>query len=134
MASRNRKKWVVVCLLATCLIVSTAEGARAQVPAVPAFEESGLRPATPILSQFPFESINLINRNVLLRFVDLELPGNGGFNLTFVRTINSRDGEWHFGIEQAPLEMRAVAGGSECLGNQWGVLLGGRQRRIFQLR
>ena len=38
-----------------------------------------------------------------MRFTDLVLPGDAGFNLSIVRTYNSRDARWRLGIGQAPL-------------------------------
>ncbi len=69
----------------------------------PAYEVQGFLPHQDYYSPLPFEYIDPLRGNVLLTFTDLSLPGNGGFNLDFVRTFNHHGSLWRFGVAGVPM-------------------------------
>jgi YD repeat-containing protein len=62
------------------------------------FSATGTQPARDAFSQLPFERIVTATGSVVLTFSDLALPGDGGSELRFVRSFNTKDGNWTFGI------------------------------------
>jgi hypothetical protein len=74
---------------------------RAQID--PVFDVAGPGIGRTMLSLLPFERIDSVTGNIFMSFTDLVLPGPAGFNLSFVRTYNSSDGKWRFGLDGVPL-------------------------------
>jgi len=56
------------------------------------FSTLGRQRYNPSFSLLPFEHIDVTSGNLLLSFVDLDLPGNGLLSLTVPRSYNLRDG------------------------------------------
>ena len=71
-------------LWAAALVGSTAWAAD------PVIDGKGFGPNRELVSQLPFEHVDPMTGNLLLTFTDLELPGNGGFDLRIQRTYNSK--------------------------------------------
>jgi len=89
-----------VCLLGLAVLASTSTIASASDPV---YDEVGNQYGRGYFAPLPFERIDTVTGNVFLSFTDLVLPGNAGFNISVLRTYNSKDARWHFGIGQAPL-------------------------------
>lgn len=86
--------WVVVCVLAV------AGRAWAQEED-PVFGRGGFDKAHPYFSQLPFENIDAASGGLVLTFTDFVLPGNGGMDLRFIHSYNSKHseaGDWTFGL------------------------------------
>jgi YD repeat-containing protein len=96
-------------ILAVCL-TTLASVAFAQAPPV---AQSGFQANRDYLSFFPWESIDTASGNVVLTFTDLELKGNNGRSLRFVRTFNNTTSlwstahgtKWTFGIAGVPMRV-----------------------------
>ena len=71
----------------------------------PDFSAKGLFPKRSYFAQFPFENVDMINGNLLLRFVDLSLPGNAGMDLRIERSFNKQTGLWRMGLGGVPMEV-----------------------------
>ncbi len=69
----------------------------------PVYDAAGPGSGRTMLSLLPFEHVDAVTGNVFLSFTDLSLPGPAGFDLNFVRTYNSADGKWRFGLAGVPL-------------------------------
>jgi hypothetical protein len=67
--------------------ISLASSAQAAHPVI---DNKGFTPNRELESQLPFEHVDPMTGNLLLTFTDLELPGNGGFDLRVQRTYNSK--------------------------------------------
>lgn len=94
-------RWGVVCLWMIAGIgVWGAAPARAQDPV---YDESGGQYGRGFFAPLPFEAIDVVTGNLMLKFTDLALPGNAGSTLAIVRTYNSRDAKWRFGVGGVPL-------------------------------
>jgi YD repeat-containing protein len=89
-----------VCLFAVVGLASLPGIARADDPV---YDANGLQYGRGYFSPLPFERLDTVTGNLYLSFTDFVLPGNAGFNLSVLRTYNSRDARWRFGIGQAPL-------------------------------
>jgi YD repeat-containing protein len=89
-----------VCLFVVVALASLPGIARADDPV---YDANGLQYGRGYFSPLPFERIDTVTGNVYLSFTDFVLPGNAGFSLSVLRTYNSRDARWRFGIGQAPL-------------------------------
>jgi hypothetical protein len=66
----------------------------------PAVNNSGIGRGHGTLSLAPWEQIDLFTGNVLLTFTDIDLPGNGGFNLTIRRVMDVKayGGSWYTSV------------------------------------
>ena len=93
---------VIVFLLALGMFAASP-CAWAQSP--PVFNATGSQPARDPFSQLPFERIDTATGGVVLTFSDLALPGDGGSELRFVRSFNTKDGQWTFGIAGAVMHV-----------------------------
>jgi hypothetical protein len=108
-------RFFVVVAIAAIAAPATRPGAQ-EAPA-PDFAPVGLQPGRAYFSQLPFESIDMINGNVILTFTDLALPGNAGMDLRLTRTYNHQEPgrKWEFGFAGVPLRIANPDGnGSEC--------------------
>jgi len=88
-------RWILT-LTTIAQVALGAAAARAQSPA--AFNATGIQPARDAFSQLPFERIDTATGGVVLTFSDLVLPGDGGSELRFVHSFNTKDGKWTFGL------------------------------------
>ena len=90
---------ILTTIVAFLLIGAACLPAAAQGPEWETAREKGvLREHGPI-GWSPWEVIDLWSGNVMLSFVDFDLQGNSGFNLTVRRVYNSKDsGSWTFDI------------------------------------
>ncbi|NOT28012.1 MAG: hypothetical protein HOP16_18160, partial [Acidobacteria bacterium] len=89
-------------------VVGVAAGAAAQTPVqVAAPDEKGFQPNRDYLSLLPFEAFDTASNNLILRFTDLALPGNGGRSLRIERVFsNSTFGKgWRMGIAGVPMQV-----------------------------
>ena len=64
----------------------------------PGFDPVGLQADRGYFSELPWETVDMVNGNLILKFTDLVLPGNAGMDLRFVRQYNGHGG-WQFGVE-----------------------------------
>jgi hypothetical protein len=71
----------------------------------PSFIPIGLHPKQAYFGQLPFESIDMVNGNLILTFTDLVLPGDAGMHLVVQRTFNRQGTGWHFGLRGVPMEV-----------------------------
>jgi RHS repeat-associated protein len=69
------------------------------------FTAAGLHPNQRYSSEFPFEHISTLSGGLTLTFTDLVLPGNGGRDLRFTRSYNSKSDAWTFGLDGVPLRV-----------------------------
>ena len=78
-----------------------------QSPPASAFDPVTLQPGRGYFSQLPFESVDMVNGHVTLRFTDLVLPGHAGLDLRFTRTYNRdrQGGYWFFGFADVPVRV-----------------------------
>jgi YD repeat-containing protein len=86
--------------LICCVISIGISAALAQDPVVDA---KGIHSNRDYFAQQPFENIDTYTGSLVLTFTDLVLPGNGGRDLRFTRTYNSKafkegGGFWTFGL------------------------------------
>jgi len=114
-----RRAQRVLCLgliTAAAIFAAPSTRLRAQT-APPSFEPTGLRPDRSYFGQLPFESIDMVNGNVLLTFSDLTLPGNAGMDLRLTRTYNHQVSgrTWEFGFAGVPLRIERPDGNGEDL-------------------
>jgi hypothetical protein len=86
---RSRGRSALLGVLAVGLTVFSAVVARAQAPDQSDLKALGHVPTHGTFSQFPWESIDTQNGNVVLSFTDVVLPGNAGFSLAIQRTWNA---------------------------------------------
>lgn len=100
-----------VALASIVLVATLTPTARpiAQTSTPPNFEPVGLQPQRAYFSQLPFESVDMVNGNVVLTFTDLILPGNAGMDLRLTRTYNHQESgrKWEFGFAGVPFACRA---------------------------
>src|SRR4030095_15479809 len=82
--------------ISALLALTVSQNVWAESSAV--FSATGLQPGRDSFSQLPFEHIDTATGSVVLTFSDLALPGDGGSELRFLRTYNTKDGNWTFGI------------------------------------
>ena len=99
--SKYGRRGLVAASLAAMIITIFVSDAAAQND--PVFDTKGFQPDRAVLGFQPFEHFDTVTGNMILTFTDLTLPGNAGFDVTFVRTYNSRTGEWRFGVAGIPL-------------------------------
>ena len=96
-------------LLFVCLAMMLSVPVAGRQEATPSFEPLALQPQRAYFSQFPFESIDMVNGNLILTFTDLVLPGNAGMDLVIQRTFNRNRhpgiGLWSFGIAGIPMQV-----------------------------
>jgi len=72
----------------------------------PGFNAQGFQQSRTYISELPFEHIDPFSGNVILTFTDLSLPGNAGFDLTWIRVHNSKiGGGWTFGVPGVPMKI-----------------------------
>lgn len=86
---------IVVCAVLFGAIVPSI-GVMAQAPG-PTFDPVGLQPKRGYFSQFPFETVDMVNGNLLLSFTTLTLPGNAGMNMVLQHSYNRQvvsGGQW----------------------------------------
>jgi hypothetical protein len=86
----------------------------------PTFDASGFQRDRAHFSQFPFESVDMINGNLMLSFTDLSLPGDAGLDLTLVRAYSRQATglQWTFGIAGVPILIAHPDGnGNQCCDN-----------------
>jgi YD repeat-containing protein len=76
----------------------------------PTYDVNGVQYGREFFAPLPFEHIDTVSGNLLLSYTDLSLPGNAGFSLNVVRTYNSNDGRWRFGIAGVPLRFAFTSG------------------------
>lgn len=93
---------VVRCVCSCVLLCAVASHAAAQDPV---YDVNGAQRGRAYFATLPWEAIDTVTGNVVLSFTDLALPGDAGSGLSVVRTYNSRDGVWRFGIAGAPLKL-----------------------------
>jgi len=93
----NARRLVFGCTLGAWL-ACTAALASAQSPGHPVLDAPGFQQHRDYFSEMPFENIDTLSGSLVLRFTDLVLPGNGGRELRFERTYNSKTRKWSFGI------------------------------------
>lgn len=96
----------IVAILFAGLAMPAVAGA--QSGSAPSY--TGFQPNRDYLALQPFEAIDTAAGNLILRFVDLDLPGNAGFNLTVERVYNAYSKGWQIGISGMPMRVfeRAV--------------------------
>jgi hypothetical protein len=97
---RDSVKWIGFAAILFCLSAPVAATAQNSDPI---FGVDGFQPGRSHYSPLPFEHIDTVSGNLILTFTDLVVPGNAGFNLTFIRAYNSRANLWRFGIAEAPI-------------------------------
>jgi len=90
--------------LLVCSLVFVAVGrVVAQSSLDPVFDAKGLQPNRVYVSELPIEHFDPVTGSMVITFTDLVLPGNGGRDLRFQRTYNSKGnsdvGSWIFGLE-----------------------------------
>jgi hypothetical protein len=71
----------------------------------PTFLPLGLQPKRAYFAQLPFESVDMVNGNLILTFTDLALPGDGGMDLVIQRSFSKQGVGWRFGIRGVPMEV-----------------------------
>ena len=69
----------------------------------PVLDPKGFQQNRDYFSGAPFENIDTLSGALVLTFTDLVLPGNGGWDVRFQRTYNSKSGRWTFGPADIPL-------------------------------
>ena len=124
--------------IAGLLVAGAPSSARldAQGTPPPSFEATGLQPQRSYFSELPFESVDMINGNVILTFTDLALPGDAGMDLQLTRTYNHQDSlrKWHFGFAGVPLRIENPAGnGNECCDLPLLVMADGSKHQAHQV-
>lgn len=102
-----------------CLLLASMPSlALAQAPdANSIFNAPGLKSNGDYFSQLPFENINMATGGLTLTFADFVLPGNGGRDLKFVRSYNTKTGGWTFGLAGVPLAVNDLTW--EPTGGTW---------------
>lgn len=104
----------IAALLVVCVSLRVAPDAAGQSTAL--FDASGFQPSRDYVTPSTFgpglnatEHVDPITGSLILTFSDLVLPGNGGRDLVFQRSYNSKGafggapGQWNFGIAGIPL-------------------------------
>jgi RHS repeat-associated protein len=100
------------------------------------FNATGLQPERGYFAQLPFESIDMVNGNLLLTFTDLVLPGNAGMDLRIVRTYNHQAAgtRWEFGFAGVPLRLeQPVAPDPELPWEPALVTADGSRHRLYSI-
>src|SRR5688572_3563406 len=76
----------------------------------PVLDVPGIQDHRDYFSAMPFEHIDTFTGSLVLTFTDLVLPGNGGRELRFQRTFNSKPVPgWSYGIAGIPLRIEDSA-------------------------
>ena len=91
---------VSLTLIASLVCTIPASGQTSSAPS-----QTGFQPNRDYLAFQPFEAIDTAAGNLILRFEDLVLPGNAGFNLRVERAYNAYTRRWGFGISGVPLRV-----------------------------
>ena len=91
---------------AALLLVSRTAGAQSD----PVFDAKGFQQNRDYFSQVPYEHIDTLSGSLVLTFTDLVLPGNGGRDLRFQRTYNSKSGAWKFGLAGMVMQVNDTEG------------------------
>ena len=99
---------VAYSLTVVSAMVLVTTDARAQDPI---YDARGFQPGREVLSLQPFEHLDTSTGNLILTFTDLTLPGPAGFDVRFVRTFNSQDDLWNFGLANAPMFFTTASAG-----------------------
>jgi YD repeat-containing protein len=97
-----------VCLTAIgpLLIAFSLLASSASAQSDPIFTAAGFKQNHDYFSGFPEEQIDTNTGALILSATDLVLPGNGGHDIHFRRTYNSKTGQWTFGIAGVPVSAR----------------------------
>jgi hypothetical protein len=106
MPSTSHRSLVLVSAL---ILVFGGAVSRAQAQTDAAYEVPGIARGRAHQALLPWESIDTLSGGIKLRFVDFEMPGDAGVNLTIERTYDSKwsgaaDRRWRFGIAGVPME------------------------------
>ena len=106
MTRRRVRQAYIAGALWVLFTVGSASAAHAQGE-VAAPDEKGVVPNRDYLALLPFEVIDTASNNLILRFTDLELPGNAGRSLRIERVFsNSTFGiGWRMGIAGVPMRV-----------------------------
>ncbi|MDA8440055.1 MAG: hypothetical protein M0Z51_14520 [Propionibacterium sp.] len=87
---------ILTALLTFLVAGAVSLPAVAQVVPYETAREKGALPEHGLVSFAPWEVVDPWSLNVMLSYVDFDLPGNAGFNLVVRRVYNSKDGAWIF--------------------------------------
>lgn len=92
--------FVLVCV--SLVVTGSKSGGQTEQPK---FDPVGLQSKRGYFAQLPFESVDMVNGNLILTFTDLVLPGNAGMDLRIVRSYNHQaiGFKWSFGFAGVPL-------------------------------
>jgi YD repeat-containing protein len=96
-------------LRAAALLAVFAASVAAQ--SAPTTAENGFQANRDYLTLQPWEAIDTASGNVVLTFTDLELPGNNGRTLKFLRTFNNMimapepQTQWRFSVSDVPMRV-----------------------------
>ena len=96
----------VLLLLSLCFTNSDV-GARQAGDTDPLFDAHGMQENRSYFSLLPFEHIDMLTGNLILKFTDLVLPGDAGLDVRIGRTYNSKGtAGWRFGLEGVPYSVQ----------------------------
>ncbi len=76
----------------------------------PVFDAKGFQQNRDYFAQAPYENIDTLSGGLVLTFTDLVLPGNGGRDLKFQRTFNSKEDKWTFGLAGFAMQVAGISG------------------------
>lgn len=93
----------------------------------PVYDVSGVKYGRGYFAPSSFERVDAVTGNLLIEFSDLSLPGNAGMNVSIVRSYNSREGKWRFGLAGVPLRFEFLLPNSDLSDIDFVTADGGRQ-------